>query len=113
MTQESRSSLKVDFWRESLRLVSDANKPDNELCDVVDGEFVLIHPTQPDAGGGSNEDLMGDLKAFLMILKSYLGTAILILPRCFDDGGIVASCIILVVTGMLFLFFKAIQKKPP
>ncbi|KAJ9444979.1 Vacuolar amino acid transporter 3 [Diplonema papillatum] len=91
----------LNLWEDHLTLVDAAAGPRRGS---VQGEFV-------DAGdyrGRWAEDAkdqrlrgVSDLRAFLLILKSYVGTSILLLPRAFADGGVATSAAAFAAVGLL------------
>eukprot|EP01059_Diplonema_ambulator_P013384 TRINITY_DN23908_c0_g1_i1.p1 TRINITY_DN23908_c0_g1~~TRINITY_DN23908_c0_g1_i1.p1 ORF type:complete len:528 (+),score=83.19 TRINITY_DN23908_c0_g1_i1:188-1585(+) len=86
----------TDFWKEAM-MVIDMSVP---ARGVGEEAYVLVESLgqypRGDVGGR-----ISNVKAFFLMLKSYIGTSILILPKAFSDGGLSASTTTLIISGLL------------
>jgi proton-coupled amino acid transporter len=59
------------------------------------------------------QELNSWAKTFFIVLKSFIGTGILFMPKSFSDGGFLFSCIVLVIFGLMYhtLMLKLISVK--
>jgi proton-coupled amino acid transporter len=76
---------------------SDDDLSDDEEIDVEDGEGAPLLRTQ------SMQSLKGtsESKAFFMLLKAFVGTGVLFLPKAFMNGGLIFSLITMTILGYL------------
>lgn len=57
--------------------------------------------SQPLLGSVNPSGTASDTKAYFLLLKAFVGTGVLFLPRAFASGGLVASCLTLTAFGLI------------
>ncbi|KAJ2692205.1 hypothetical protein H4R19_006202, partial [Coemansia spiralis] len=62
----------------------------------VDEQTPLRRPSAPD---GAPHGTASTQKAFFLLIKAFVGTGVLVLPRAFYNGGLLTSCVLMVAVA--------------